>query len=159
MQEKCIFTETTFWAWAMKLTRYTDYALRVLLHLGAHRDRLCSIAEIARAYDISENHLMKVVHDLGKGGFVSTMRGRGGGLRLGRPAEAIRIGDVVRYTEDGLGLVDCQSCVIASACLLSCVFREAIAAFLAVLDRHSLADLSSGDPGDRLRRLFLEPAG
>ena len=80
----------------MKLTRYTDYSLRVLLHLAAHPDRLCSIAEISRAYGISENHLMKVVHDLGKGGFVTTARGRGGGLRLGRPAQLISIGEVVR---------------------------------------------------------------
>ena len=141
----------------MKLTRYTDYALRVLLHLAAHQDRLCSIAEISRAYGISESHLMKVVHDLGKGGFVATSRGRGGGLRLGRPAEEIGVGQVVRYAEDGFDLVDCKSCVIAPLCRLSGVLGEAMAAFLAVLDRHSLADLVSGPGGDGLRRLFLVP--
>ena len=140
----------------MKLTRYTDYSLRVLLHLAAHPDRLCSIAEISRAYRISENHLMKVVHDLGKGGFIATTRGRGGGLRLGRPADAITIGAVVRYTEDGLVLVDCVPCVIAPACSLTGLLDDAMGAFLAVLDRATLADMLP-DP-ERLRRLFLQPA-
>lgn len=137
----------------MKLTRYTDYSLRVLLHLGAHQDRLCSIAEISRAYGISESHLMKVVHDLGKGGFVATQRGRGGGLRLGRPAGQIRIGAVVRYTEDDLDLVDCGSCVIAPACELTRLLDAALSAFLAVLDDRSLADLLPNE--DALRRLFF----
>jgi len=140
----------------MKLTRYTDYSLRVLLHLAAHPDRLCSIAEISRAYRISENHLMKVVHDLGKGGFVTTARGRGGGLKLGRPAELISIGEVVRYTEDGLELVDCESCVIAPACVLTGLLDDALGAFLAVLDRATLADMLPD--AERLRRLFLQPA-
>jgi Rrf2 family nitric oxide-sensitive transcriptional repressor len=142
----------------MKLTRYTDYALRVLLHLAAHQDRLCSIAEIARAYGISESHLMKVVHDLGKGGFVATIRGRGGGLRLGRPAETIGVGEVVRYAEDGFDLVDCKACIIAPLCRLSGVLCEAMTAFLAVLDRHSLADLASGPRGEGLRDLFVRQA-
>lgn len=142
----------------MKLTRYTDYALRVLLHLAAHQDRLCSIAEISRAYGISESHLMKVVHDLGKGGLVATSRGRGGGLRLGRPAEEIGVGEVVRYAEDGFDLVDCKSCVIAPLCRLSGVLGEAMAAFLAALDRHSLADLVSAPTGEGLRDLFLGQA-
>jgi len=142
----------------MKLTRYTDYALRVLLHLTAHRDRLCSIAEISRAYGISENHLMKVVHDLGKGGFVATSRGRGGGLRLGRPAETIGVGEVVRYAEDGFALVDCDNCIISPLCRLSGVLGEAMAAFLAVLDRYSLADLASGPRAEGLQALFLGQA-
>lgn len=125
----------------MRLTRYTDYAMRVLLYLGARQDRLCSIAEIARAYDISQNHLMKVVHDLGKAGYVASVRGRMGGIRLARPAEEIRIGTVVRHTEDGFDLVDCGSCVIAPACGLTGVLREALGAFMAVLDRYTLADL------------------
>lgn len=140
----------------MKLTRYTDYSLRVLLHLAAHPDRLCSIAEISRAYGISENHLMKVVHDLGKGGFVTTARGRGGGLRLGRPAQLISIGEVVRYSEDGLDLVDCESCVIAPACALTVLLDDAMGAFLAVLDQAMLADMLPD--AERLRRLFLQPA-
>ena len=125
----------------MRLTRYTDYALRVLLYLGAQPDRICSIAEIARAYGISQNHLMKVAHDLGKAGYVEGVRGRSGGIRLAKPADRIRVGAVVRHTEEGFDLADCGSCVIAPACGLSGVLSEALAAFMAVLDRYTLADL------------------
>jgi Rrf2 family nitric oxide-sensitive transcriptional repressor len=138
----------------MRLTRYTDYAMRVLLHLGAHQDRLCSIPEIARTYGISQNHLMKVVHDLGKAGYVSSVRGRMGGIRLARPAEEIRVGTVVRHTEEGFDLVDCGSCVIAPACGLTGVLREALAAFLAVLDNYTLADLLARR-GDLIRLFDL----
>ena len=126
----------------MKLTRYSDYALRVLTYLAAHDGRLASIREIAERYRVSENHLMKVVHDLGKGGFIITSRGRGGGLRLARPASEISVGEVVRHTEDGFDLVDCGSCLIAPACGATGVLKEATAAFLAVLDRYTLADVS-----------------
>lgn len=125
----------------MKLTRYTDYALRVLLYLGARPERLCSISEMSRSYGISQNHLMKVVHDLGKAGFVASARGRLGGIRLARPPEEIIIGSVVRHTEDGFDLVDCGSCIIAPACGLTGVLREALGAFMTVLDSHTLADL------------------
>jgi Rrf2 family transcriptional regulator, nitric oxide-sensitive transcriptional repressor len=138
----------------MRLTRYTDYAMRVLLHLGARQDRLCSIPEIARTYGISQNHLMKVVHDLGKAGYVSSVRGRMGGIRLARPAEEIRVGNVVRHTEEGFDLVDCGSCVIAPACGLTGVLREALAAFLAVLDNYTLADLLARR-GDLIRLFDL----
>lgn len=125
----------------MRLTRYTDYSLRVLMYLATRDDRVCSIAEMARAYDISQNHLMKVVHDLGKAGYVASLRGRSGGIRLARPAVEISVGAVVRQTEDGFQLVDCPSCVIAPACGLTGVLGEAVDAFLAVLDRYTLADL------------------
>ncbi|HQS96562.1 MAG: Rrf2 family transcriptional regulator [Novosphingobium sp. 17-62-19] len=125
----------------MKLTRYTDYALRVLLYLGARPDRLCSISEMAGAYAISQNHLMKVVHDLGKAGFVASVRGRLGGIRLAQPPGEIIIGSVVRHTEDGFDLVDCGSCIIAPACGATGVLREALAAFMAVLDSYTLDDL------------------
>lgn len=125
----------------MRLTRYTDYAMRVLLYVGARPDRLCSIAEISRAYGISKDHLMKVVHDLGKAGYIATARGRFGGIRLGRPAEEISVGAVVRHTEDGFDLADCGRCIIAPACGLTGVLREALAAFMAVLDRYTLDDL------------------
>lgn len=125
----------------MRLTLYTDYALRVLTYLGANEGRLCSIAEIAEAYDISRNHLTKVVHDLGRAGFIDSMRGRGGGIRLARPAEEIGVGAVVRHTEDGFALVDCGHCAIAPACRLTSIFGRAMAAFVAVLDEYSLADL------------------
>ena len=90
----------------MRLTRYTDYAMRVLLYLGTHPDKICSIAEIARTYGVSQNHLMKVVNDLANAGYITSLRGRSGGLKLGRPAEAINIGEVIRHTEEGFELLD-----------------------------------------------------
>lgn len=125
----------------MKLTRYTDYAMRVLLYLGARPDQICSIQEISNAYAISHNHLMKVVHDLGKAGYVASVRGRGGGIRLARPATEIVVGQVIRHTEEGFDLVDCGSCVVAPACGLTGVLNEALHAFMAVLDRYTLEDL------------------
>jgi Rrf2 family nitric oxide-sensitive transcriptional repressor len=140
----------------MRLTRYTDYALRVLLYLGAQPDRVCSIAEIARAYDISQNHLMKVAHDLGKAGYVEGIRGRSGGIRLAKPANRINVGAVVRHTEEGFDLADCGTCVIAPACGLTGVLAEALTAFMAVLDRYTLADLLK--KRSKLMDLFKVPA-
>lgn len=125
----------------MRLKSYTDYALRVLMHLAARPDRLASIAEIARTYRISHNHLTKVVHDLRKQGFLDAVRGRSGGIRLARPASEISVGAVVRHTEGTFDLVDCGSCVIAPACALTAALHEARAAFMAVLEGYSLADL------------------
>jgi Rrf2 family transcriptional regulator, nitric oxide-sensitive transcriptional repressor len=125
----------------VRLTRYTDYAMRVLLYLGAKPDEVCAISEIARAYNISQNHLMKVVHDLGKAGYVSSVRGRFGGIRLARPAAQINVGELVRHTEDDFDLVDCPSCIIAPACGLSVSLAEALRAFMEVLDSRSLADI------------------
>ena len=126
----------------MRLTLHTDYALRVLIYLNARSDRLSSIAEIARSYGISQNHLMKVVHRLGKLGYVDTLRGRNGGIRLARPAASISIGEVVRATEDSFQLVDCPTCVIAPACGLNGLLGSATLAFLDVLDKATLADIS-----------------
>lgn len=125
----------------MKLTLFTDYSMRVLLYLAAQPDRLCSIAEVAQAYRISQNHLMKVVNDLARSGYIDSLRGRGGGIRLGQPPEEINIGALIRHTEEGFDLVDCPSCVIAPACGMTGVLKEAVSAFLAVLDKYSLADL------------------
>ncbi len=125
----------------MRLTRYTDYAMRVLLFLGSRPDQLCSIAEIARSYGISQNHLMKVVNDLVNAGYLHSVRGRSGGIRLSRPPGEINIGALVRHTEDDFDLVGCGSCIIAPACGLTCVFDEALHSFLSVLDRYSLADV------------------
>ena len=136
----------------MRLTRYTDYAMRVLLHLAARDDGLSSIAEIARLYDISENHLMKVVRDLGRAGLLRTVRGRGGGIALARAPSDIGVGEVVRRTEEGFEMVDCTTCVIASACSLPRVLNEATAAFIGVLDKYSLADLL--DRRSQMRTLF-----
>ncbi|MCK0198780.1 Rrf2 family transcriptional regulator [Ancylobacter sp. 6x-1] len=139
----------------MRLTRYTDYAMRVLLFLGAEPERHHSIAAIAHAYAISQNHLMKVVNDLVKAGYLRSIRGRGGGIRLARPTEAINIGALVRHTEDGFDLVGCGTCRIAPACGLSCVLSEALEAFLATLDRYTLADVLA-KRGD-FRHLLLPP--
>jgi len=125
----------------MRLTRYTDYAMRVLLYLGARQDRLCSIAEIAQAYDISQNHLMKVVSDLVGAGYVESIRGRSGGIRLAKAPTDINIGAVIRHTEDGFDLVDCGSCVIAPACGLTGALNQALAAFMKVLDGYTLENL------------------
>lgn len=136
----------------MRLTLHTDYAMRVLLHVGARDDRLSSIAEIAQVYDVSRNHMMKVVQKLARDGFLVTQRGRNGGLRLARPAAEIGLGDVVRHAEEGFDLVDCTGCLVAPACTLPRVLGEATQAFLAVLDRYTLADLLTRRTD--LRRLF-----
>lgn len=138
----------------MRLTRYTDFALRVLLYLGREPGRLASIAEISRAYGVSQSHLMKVVSDLVGAGYVESVRGRSGGIRLARPPAQITIGSLVRHTELDLELVECGTCLIAPACGLTSMFDEALAAFLAVLDGYSLADALSrkGDFAHLLRQ-------
>ncbi len=130
----------------MQLTRYSDYSLRVLIYLALDPERLVTIDDIARSYDISKAHLTKVVHQLGLRGYVETVRGRGGGVRLARRPQEIRVGDVVRSTEENMALVECfepasSQCAIEAACGLRGVLQEALAAFLAVLDRYTLADL------------------
>lgn len=143
----------------MRLSLYTDYALRVLIHVGTREPpALSSIQEIADAYGISRNHLMKIVQDLGRIGLLETLRGRRGGLRLGRPPEKINLGALVRHTEQGFDLVDCGGCVIAPACGLPRVFAEATRAFLAVLDRHTLADLLREGARDLRPLLAAGPA-
>lgn len=129
----------------MRLTRFSDYGLRTLMYLAVRPDELASIEAIAGAYEISENHLIKVVHHLGQAKLIETVRGRNGGLRLARPADAIGIGDVVRATEPSLALVACQAgeyCVIAGACRLQTVLDEARDAMLAVLDQYTLAQVA-----------------
>jgi Rrf2 family transcriptional regulator, nitric oxide-sensitive transcriptional repressor len=139
----------------MRLTSYTDYSMRVLLYVGARPDRLCSVAEISRAYGISQNHLVKVVQGLVKLGYVASVRGRTGGIRLLKAPQNIRIGAVIRDTEDDFDLVDCPSCLIAPACGLTGVLGEALAAFMAVLDGYTLADLLNRRT--ELLSLFLAP--
>lgn len=136
----------------MRLTRYTDYALRMLMHLAAHDGRLCSISEISEAFGVSRNHLMKVANDLGRAGYISPVRGRMGGLRLARAADQINLGDVVRHTEDGFALADCANCIIAPACGLTGALASALDAFLKVLDGYTLADIASKRPA--LRKLL-----
>lgn len=125
----------------MHLTRYTDFALRALIYLGLHQDRKSSVREIAETFGISKEHLMKVVQGLAQDGFIHTTRGRGGGLELAIAPEDIRVGDVIRATEEGLKLAECETCVIAPACLLTGIFAEGTNAMLDVFDRYTLADL------------------
>ncbi len=130
----------------MRLTVYTDYALRVLMFLAVHPEPRPTIGEIAASYGISRNHLMKVVYELGLAGYIETARGKRGGLRLARPAAAIGLGEVIRQTEPDLALVPCfdpinAACALTPACKLRSVLHLAQAAFLRVLDDHTLADL------------------
>jgi Rrf2 family nitric oxide-sensitive transcriptional repressor len=130
----------------MKLTSFTDYSLRVLIYLAADTGRRATIAEIATAFAVSENHLTKVVHFLGKQGWLVTTRGKGGGLGLALAPEAIVVGQVVRATEGADMPAECfgdtpDNCSIARICRLRGALRQAVDAFYAVLDEFTLADL------------------
>lgn len=129
----------------MRLSTFSDYCLRVLIYLGERTDRLSTIGEIARAHAISGHHLTKVVHQLGRAGYVDTVRGKGGGMRLARPPREIVLGAVLRQTETDFALVECfgsdSHCYMASACQLQAVLGEALAAMFRVLDAYTLADL------------------
>jgi Rrf2 family nitric oxide-sensitive transcriptional repressor len=129
----------------MRLTTMTDYALRLLMYVGQRPERLCTIAEVAQAYGISEAHLMKVTHQLGRAGFLETVRGKGGGMRLAAPPAQINIGAVVRSIEPDFMLVECfdagNHCALTGHCRLAGAVSGALAAFLAHLEAHTLADL------------------
>lgn len=130
----------------MRLTLYTDYSLRILLFLGAKApEELSTIKEISDAYGISKNHLMKVTHELGKMGYIETIRGRGGGIRLAKRPEEIGIGEVVRQTEEDFYLVDCFNpesvgCIISPVCNLKGALNKALHAYISVLDEYKLSD-------------------
>jgi Rrf2 family nitric oxide-sensitive transcriptional repressor len=135
----------------MRLTAYTDFSLRVLIYLALHPDRRPTIAEIAGRYGVSKAHLMKVVYQLGLKGYVDTVRGKGGGLTLARPAERITVGEIVRQTEPDMAVVSCfdeaaPACAIAPACRLKGKLAEARAAFLKVLDDCTLAEVVANRP-------------
>lgn len=129
----------------MKLTSFTDYTLRVLMYLALNPDRLATIQGIADAYQISENHLMKVVHHLAKTGVVESLRGKGGGIRLALPPKDIRIGRVVREAEGKSAIVECfgegNLCRITCGCKLAGLLARGVAAFYETLDACTLADL------------------
>jgi Rrf2 family nitric oxide-sensitive transcriptional repressor len=130
----------------MRLTSYTDYALRVLIYVGL-KVELATIAEISAAYGISRNHLVKIVHDLGGQGYLQTQRGKHGGIRLAKPAGEINLGGLVRKLEEDMRLVQCfdpasiGDCCIEPACLLRHALQGSLEAFLQELDRYTLADL------------------
>ncbi|MCC6155271.1 MAG: Rrf2 family transcriptional regulator [Candidatus Hydrogenedentes bacterium] len=129
----------------MHLTHYTDYALRTLIFLAA-KDGPSTIAEVASRFRISRNHLVKVVHSLGKTGLIKTERGKLGGIRLAMPADQIMVGDVVRKMEVNFHLVECfcpahNQCPITPVCDLKRVLEEAFENFMTVLDRYSVADM------------------
>ncbi|MFO1337068.1 MAG: Rrf2 family transcriptional regulator [Burkholderiaceae bacterium] len=131
----------------MKLTAFTDYSLRVLIYLAADTTRRATIAEIATSFGVSQNHLIKVVHFLGKQGWIETVRGKGGGILLAMPPERINVGRVVRDTEGAAVPAECFSadggrCVITASCRLKGALAEAVRAFYAVLDGYSLEDIS-----------------
>jgi len=130
----------------MQLTLYTDYSLRVLVYLGLKDEGLSTITEISDNYEISRNHLVKVVHNLSNNGFIHTVRGKGGGMRLAFKPDEINIGTVVRATENNFNIVECfdsesSSCPITSVCALKGALKEASRNFIGVLDRYTLADV------------------
>jgi Rrf2 family nitric oxide-sensitive transcriptional repressor len=144
----------------MKLTSFTDYSLRVLIYLAAQPGERATIAQIATAFDVSENHLVKVVHFLGKQGWLANVRGKGGGLELGEAPEKIVVGLVVRETEGKAVVAECfgesgGDCQIAPNCRLRGVLGEAVTAFYAVLDRYTLADLVNNRQ-QLARMLFID---
>ncbi len=129
----------------MRLTTLTDYAMRLLIYVGQHPDRLCTIAEIAQVYDISETHLMKITHRLAQRGWLQTVRGKHGGMRLGKPANEINLGALIRDTENDFALVECftkgNACAITGHCGLTAIFSGALQQFLNHLDHYTLADV------------------
>jgi len=129
----------------MQLTTFSDYSMRVMMYLGLRHGELSTISDIAQAYGISENHLTKVVHHLAQRGYVETLRGKGGGLRLVRDPVTVNIGAMVRESEGNSGLLPCvttqSTCCIQGTCSLVGILREAQNALYAVLDKYTLADL------------------
>lgn len=130
----------------MRLTTFTDYTIRVLIYLAMHPDELTTVAELAQRYEISRNHLTKVIHHLGQQGYIETLRGKGGGVRLATSAADINLRILIRETEKNSALVECfapsvNHCKITSACRLSGVLHEAQEAFYQVLDKYSVSDL------------------
>jgi Rrf2 family transcriptional regulator, nitric oxide-sensitive transcriptional repressor len=138
----------------MQLTRFTDLSMRALMYLAWQPDGVISnISEMARVYAVPENHMVKVVHHLGKIGMVKTIRGRKGGVRLGKSREEIRLGDVVRLTEPSFELVDCEGarpCPLRGGCELKSVLDDAVNGFILHLNRYTLADVTRGDFGRRV---------
>ena len=145
----------------MRLTTMTDYALRMLMYVAQHPDRLCTIAEVASAHAISETHLMKVTQVLGQRGWLETVRGKGGGIRLGRAPADINVGAVVRDVEPDFYLVECMGvddhCRLSRGCRLTGVINGALENFLDHLDGYTLADLLPPSPGQAVAVALPSP--
>lgn len=138
----------------MQLTQFTDYGLRSLMYLAAQPDKLCSVREIAGHYGISRNHLVKVVHRLAQLGYITSSKGKGGGIRLAGKPESLRLGDLVQALEPNMHLVECfnretNTCTVVSACRLKHFLADANTSFLQALNRHTLADAAAN------KKLFL----
>lgn len=152
----------------MKLTSYTNYALRSLQLAALKAPNLVRVDDVARIHGLSRPHIVKIVHELGKAGYIETVRGRGGGFRLGYDADEIRVGDVVRLTEGPMDVVECfnpqkNTCPLIGVCKLSLKIQEATRAFMAVLDDLTIADISA-NRGQLLARIApldrpVEPKG
>lgn len=142
----------------MRLTQYTDYSLRVLTYLALAGEERSTIRSVSAAYGISRSHVMKVVQQLAQLGYVTAVRGQGGGLRLGQPADQIRLGDVVRNMEPDFAMVECyrtgRTCAIETACALPSILDEAVDAYLGELNKHTLADLIPRAQTHKLIRLL-----
>jgi len=142
----------------MHITRYTDYSLRVLIYLAVNNNQLATINEIAKSYDISKNHLMKIVQQLNVKGHLLAVRGKNGGIKLNRLPGDINIGSLVREIEDKNKLVECfaenNHCVITPDCQLKRIFAEAQEDFFKALDKYTLADLLGADKHNALAGLL-----
>jgi Rrf2 family transcriptional regulator, nitric oxide-sensitive transcriptional repressor len=129
----------------MRLTALTDYALRVLIYAGTHSERLCTISEIAKAFDISQAHLMKVSQQLSQQGWITTVRGKNGGLHLSQAPHCINLGAVIRSMEPDFALVEClgknNACKLTGNCALTCILNGSLKAFWQHLDCYTLADV------------------
>lgn len=148
----------------MQLTLHADYALRVLVYLGTYPDRVVSTQEISSAYGISKHHLVRVVQTLAENGYVDVSAGRSGGVRLAREPQQIRLGDVVRNAEPNLRLAECfdektNTCPIAPVCALKGMLNEALNAFLARLNRYTVADVLHHSGQRKLTSVFATFAG
>ncbi len=143
----------------MRLTAHTDYAIRVLIFVAIRERGHGTIRDIAEAYGISRNHLMKVVHELQQHGYLKTIRGKGGGVVLARAPEQINLGQVVRDMEPDLALVECfradNQCVITPDCQLKTMLNDALQAFLATMDHYTLKDMTANDAPALRRHLRL----
>jgi Rrf2 family nitric oxide-sensitive transcriptional repressor len=145
---------------AVQLSAYSDYAIRVLMQTALCRPRRVTVAEIAKTFGISRHHLVKVVHDLGRNGYLLTQRGVGGGFVLAQPPEKIKLGDIVRLGEETDTVIDCREdrdrlCRLRPACRMKRILDEAAGAFFKVLDHYTLADLVRR-PGPMRAALGLE---